>query len=161
MRAVVQRVTNADVKIDGRVSGKIDNGLLVLLGVGNGDTEEDMKYIADKIIKLRIFSDENDKMNLSLEDVGGSMLVISQFTLYGDCSHGRRPYFGNAMEPVSANEMYEKFVAYIRGQGIHTETGEFGADMKVSLTNDGRKTQKSRQRKQRTVLILKERKMLI
>ena len=137
MRAVVQRVTNADVKIDGRVNGKIDNGLLVLLGVGNGDTEEDMKYIADKIIKLRIFSDENDKMNLSLEDVGGSMLVISQFTLYGDCSHGRRPYFGNAMDPVSANEMYEKFVAYIRGQGIHTETGEFGADMKVSLTNDG------------------------
>ena len=137
MRAVVQRVTNADVKIDGRVNGKINNGLLVLLGVGNGDTEEDMKYIADKIIKLRIFSDENDKMNLSLEDVGGSMLVISQFTLYGDCSHGRRPYFGNAMEPVSANEMYEKFVAYIREQGIHTETGEFGADMKVSLTNDG------------------------
>ena len=126
MRAVVQRVTNADVKIDGRVNGKIDDGLLVLLGVGNGDTEEDMKYIADKIIKLRIFSDENDKMNLSLEDVGGSMLVISQFTLYGD-----------AMEPVSANEMYEKFVAYIREQGIHTETGEFGADMKVSLTNDG------------------------
>lgn len=137
MRAVVQRVTNADVKIDGRVNGKIDDGLLVLLGVGNGDTEEDMKYIADKIIKLRIFSDENDKMNLSLEDVGGSMLVISQFTLYGDCSHGRRPYFGNAMEPVSANEMYEKFVAYIREQGIHTETGEFGADMKASLTNDG------------------------
>ena len=137
MRAVVQRVTNADVKIDGRVNGKIDNGLLVLLGVGNGDTEEDMKYIADKIIKLRIFSDEYDKMNLSLEDVGGSMLVISQFTLYGDCSHGRRPYFGNAMEPVSANEMYEKFVAYIRERGIHTETGEFGADMKVSLTNDG------------------------
>ena len=137
MRAVVQRVTNADVKIDGRVNGKIDNGLLVLLGVGNGDTEEDMKYIADKIIKLRIFSDENDKMNLSLEDVGGSMLVISQFTLYGDCPHGRRPYFGNAMEPVSANEMYEKFVAYIRKQGIHIETGEFGADMKVSLTNDG------------------------
>ena len=137
MRAVVQRVTNADVKIDGRVNGIIDDGLLVLLGVGNGDTEEDMKYIADKIIKLRIFSDENDKMNLSLEDVGGSMLVISQFTLYGDCSHGRRPYFGNAMEPVSANEMYEKFVAYIREQGIHTETGEFGADMKVSLTNDG------------------------
>lgn len=137
MRAVVQRVTNADVKIDGRVNGKIDNGLLVLLGVGNGDTEEDMKYIADKIIKLRIFSDENDKMNLSLEDVGGSMLIISQFTLYGDCSHGRRPYFGNAMESVSANEMYEKFVAYIKEQGIHTETGEFGADMKVSLTNDG------------------------
>ena len=137
MRAVVQRVTNADVKIDGRVNGKIDNGLLVLLGVGNGDTEEDMKYIADKIIKLRIFSDENDKMNLSLADIDGEVLVISNFTLYADCSHGRRPYFGNAMEPVSANEMYEKFVAYIREQGIHTETGEFGADMKVSLTNDG------------------------
>lgn len=118
MRAVVQRVTNADVKIDGRVNGKIDNGLLVLLGVGNGDTEEDMKYIADKIIKLRIFSDENDKMNLSLEDVGGSMLVISQFTLYGDCSHGRRPYFGNAMEPVSANEMYENLL-HISGNKVY------------------------------------------
>ena len=137
MRAVVQRVTSADVKIDGEIRGKIDNGFMVLLGVGNGDTEEDMKYIADKIINLRVFSDENDKMNLSLADVGGSMLVISQFTLYGDCSHGRRPYFGDAMEPVGANKMYEDFVAYVRDKGIHTETGEFGADMKVSLTNDG------------------------
>lgn len=137
MRAVVQRVTSADVKIDGEVKGKIDNGFMVLLGVGNGDTEEDMKYIADKIINLRVFSDEHDKMNLSLADVGGSMLVISQFTLYGDCSHGRRPYFGDAMEPVGANKMYENFVAYVRDKGIHTETGEFGADMKVSLTNDG------------------------
>lgn len=137
MRAVVQRVTSADVKIDGEVKGKIDNGFMVLLGVGNGDTAEDMKYIADKIINLRVFSDENDKMNLSLADVGGSMLVISQFTLYGDCSHGRRPYFGDAMEPVGANKMYEDFVAYVRDKGIHTETGEFGADMKVSLTNDG------------------------
>ena len=137
MRAVVQRVTSADVKIDGEVKGKIDNGFMVLLGVGNGDTEEDMKYIADKIINLRVFSDEHDKMNLSLADVDGSMLVISQFTLYGDCSHGRRPYFGDAMEPVGANKMYENFVAYVRDKGIHTETGEFGADMKVSLTNDG------------------------
>lgn len=137
MRAVVQRVTSADVKIDGEVKGKIDNGFMVLLGVGNGDTEEDMKYVADKIINLRVFSDEHDKMNLSLADVGGSMLVISQFTLYGDCSHGRRPYFGDAMEPVGANKMYENFVAYVRDKGIHTETGEFGADMKVSLTNDG------------------------
>ena len=137
MRAVVQRVTGADVKIAGEVRGKTDKGFLVLLGVGNGDTEEDMKYIADKIINLRIFSDENDKMNLSLTDVGGSMLVISQFTLYGDCSHGRRPYFGDAMEPVGANDMYEKFVAYVRSKGIHTETGEFGADMQVTLTNDG------------------------
>ena len=137
MRAVVQRVTYSSVEVDGEIVGEINKGFNVLLGISKEDTEEDMKYIADKIIKLRIFSDENDKMNLSLEDVGGSMLVISQFTLYGNCSHGRRPYFGNAMEPVSANEMYEKFVAYIRGQGIHTETGEFGADMKVSLTNDG------------------------
>ena len=137
MRAVIQRVTSASVKIDGKTCGKIDNGILVLLGVGNGDTGEDMKYIADKIINLRVFSDENDKMNLSLADVGGSILVISQFTLYGDCSHGRRPYFGGAMEPVGANEMYEEFVKYVREQGIHTETGEFGADMKVTLTNDG------------------------
>lgn len=137
MRAVVQRVTGADVKIDGHVNGQIDNGLMVLLGVGNGDTTEDMKYIADKIINLRIFNDENDKINLSIKDVGGSMLVISQFTLYGDCSHGRRPYFGDAMEPNGANKMYEDFVAYIREQGVHTETGEFGADMKVTLTNDG------------------------
>lgn len=137
MRAVVQRVTYADVKIDGVVNGKIDKGFMVLLGVGQEDTEEDMKYIADKIIRLRVFSDENDKMNLSLEDVGGEMLVISQFTLYGDCSHGRRPYFGDAMNPTDANKMYEKFVAYVREQGIHTETGQFGADMQVTLTNDG------------------------
>lgn len=137
MKAVIQRVTSADVKIDGKINGEISNGLMVLLGVGNGDTDEDMKYIADKIINLRIFSDENDKMNLSLKDVGGSMLVISQFTLYGDCSHGRRPYFGDAMEPVGANEMYKSFVEYVKEQGIHTETGEFGADMKVTLTNDG------------------------
>lgn len=137
MKAVIQRVKNADVKIDGKINGEIGNGLMVLLGVRNGDTDEDMKYIADKIIGMRIFSDENDKMNLSLKDVGGSMLVISQFTLYGDCSHGRRPYFGGAMEPQGANEMYEKFVIYVKEQGIHTETGEFGADMKVSLTNDG------------------------
>ena len=118
-------------------SHNIENGFVVLLGIGNGDTAEDMRYIADKIINLRIFCDENNKMNLSLTDVGGSILVISQFTLYGDCSHGRRPYFGEAMEPVGANEMYEDFVAYVKGQGIHTETGKFGADMKVTLTNDG------------------------
>ena len=137
MRAVVQRVTHAEVKIDGSVRGKIDDGFLVLLGVGKGDTTEDMKYIADKIINLRVFSDENGKMNLSLTDIDGSMLVISQFTLYGDCSHGRRPYFGDAMEPLGANKLYENFVAYVREQEIHTETGEFGADMRVTLTNDG------------------------
>lgn len=137
MRAIVQRVTYADVKIDGEVNGKINNGFMVLLGVGQADTAEDMKYIADKIIKLRIFSDENDKMNLSIEDVGGEMLVISQFTLYGDCSRGRRPYFGDAMNPDDANKMYEEFVEYVRSQGIHTQTGRFGADMQVTLTNDG------------------------
>ena len=137
MKAVLQRVKNAEVTVDGESVGKIGEGYMLLLGVMNGDTKEDAELLAKKTAMLRVFTDENDKMNLSLEDVGGSMLVISQFTLYGDCSHGRRPYFGNAMEPVSANEMYEKFVAYIREQGIHTETGEFGADMKVSLTNDG------------------------
>ena len=137
MRAVVQRVTNADVKIDGRVNGKIDDGLLVLLGVGNGDTEEDMKYIADKIIKLRIFSDENDKMNLSLEDVGGSMLVISQFTLYGDCRKGKRPSFDKAAGAEMANAYYEKFVAGARSKGLSVGTGKFQAHMLVSLVNNG------------------------
>lgn len=137
MRAVIQRVSEAAVKVDNSCIGSIKNGLLVLLGVGDGDTDEDMKYIADKIIKMRIFSDENGKMNLSLEDIGGEMLVISQFTLYGDCSHGRRPYFGDAMEPVGAEKIYMDFVEYIRKNGIHTETGEFGADMQVSLINDG------------------------
>ncbi len=137
MRAVIQRVTEAQVKIDGAVHGGIGTGFLVLLGVGEGDTDTDLKYIADKIINLRIFSDENGKMNLSLADVNGAMLVISQFTLYGDCSHGRRPYFGAAMDPDGAKRMYEEFIAYARGKGVHVETGEFGADMKVTLTNDG------------------------
>lgn len=137
MKAVIQRVIEAAVLIDGEVKGSIGKGLAVLLGVGEGDTEEDMKYIADKIINLRIFSDENGKMNLSLEDIDGDMLIVSQFTLYGDCSHGRRPYFGDAMEPVGANEMYESFVEYIKANGIYAQTGEFGADMKVTLTNDG------------------------
>ena len=138
MRAVVQRVTNADVKIDGRVNGKIDNGLLVLLGVGNGDTEEDMKYIADKIIKLRIFSDENDKMNLSLADIDGEVLVISNFTLYADCSHGRRPNFMKAAKPDIAEPLYEYFCKKMLDNGVRkAEKGIFGADMKVSLLNDG------------------------
>lgn len=137
MKAIIQRVTAAEVKIDGVVHGKINDGFLVLLGVGEGDTDADMKYIADKVINLRIFSDENGKMNLSLADIGGKMLVISQFTLYGDCSHGRRPYFGGAMNPADAERMYVEFVEYVRGRGVHVETGEFGADMKVTLTNDG------------------------
>ena len=137
MRAVVQRVDSAAVEVEGAMVGSVGKGLLVLLGVEKEDTDRDLEYLLDKVAGLRIFEDEQGKMNLSVADVGGGLLVVSQFTLYGDCSHGRRPYFGNAMEPVSANEMYEKFVAYIKEQGIHTETGEFGADMKVSLTNDG------------------------
>lgn len=137
MKAVIQRVSEASVVVDGAELGRINTGYMVLLGMGAGDTDEDMKYIADKIINLRVFSDENDKMNLSLADVDGEMLVISQFTLYGDCSHGRRPYFGGAMNPSEAEPMYERFIEYVRSQGVHVETGEFGADMKVSLTNDG------------------------
>lgn len=137
MRAVIQRVTSAQVKVDDDVCGKISGGLLVFLGVGKEDTAEDIAYLADKIINLRIFGDENGKMNLSLKDVNGGMLVISQFTLYGDCSHGRRPYFGDAMNPETAEKMYRSFTEYVRGNGIHAETGIFGADMQVTLTNSG------------------------
>ena len=137
MRAILQRVLNASVKVDGKTIGEIDKGLLVFLGVGDGDTEKDLKYIADKCIGLRIFSDEEDKMNLSLTDVGGQMLVISQFTLYGDCRKGRRPSFTSSMEPVKAKEMYESFIKYVEETDIKTAHGEFGADMKVELINDG------------------------
>ena len=137
MRAILQRVLNASVKVDGKTIGEIEKGLLVFLGVGEGDTEKDLKYIADKCIGLRIFSDEEDKMNLSLTDVGGQMLVISQFTLYGDCRKGRRPSFTSSMEPIKAKEMYESFIKYIEQSGVKTEHGEFGADMKVELINDG------------------------
>ena len=137
MRAILQRVLNASVKVDDKTIGEIEKGLLVFLGVGDGDTEKDLKYIADKCIGLRIFSDEEDKMNLSLTDVGGQMLVISQFTLYGDCRKGRRPSFTSSMEPVKAKEMYESFIKYVEETGIKTAHGEFGADMKVELINDG------------------------
>ncbi len=137
MRAALQRVSGAKVAVGGETRGSIEKGLLVLLGVGGGDTDEDMMYIADKIINLRVFADGDDKMNLSLKDIGGAMLVISQFTLYGDCSHGRRPYFGGAMEPVGAKKLYEKFTEYVRSKGVRVETGCFGADMQVTLVNDG------------------------
>lgn len=137
MRAVVQRVKKADVSVDGEIIGEIDNGLLVFLGIGDGDNEEDLKYIADKLIGLRIFSDENDKMNLSVTDIGGSVLAISQFTLYGDCRKGRRPKFTAAMEPTEARRLYGEFVAYLKKAGINTAQGEFGADMSVRLVNDG------------------------
>ena len=137
MRAVLQVVTNADVKIDGQIAGEIQKGLLVLLGVGKDDTTEQIKKLADKIIKLRIFDDEDGKTNLSIKDVGGSMLIVSQFTLYWNCKKGNRPSFDNAMPPQIANELYLDFVYYMKEQGIKVQTGQFGADMKVSLTNDG------------------------
>ncbi|MBO5060587.1 MAG: D-tyrosyl-tRNA(Tyr) deacylase [Clostridia bacterium] len=137
MRSVVQRVKSAQVQIDGEVVGKISGGLLVLLGVCDEDTEQDVTWLADKIAGLRIFTDENDKMNLSLEDVGGGVLVVSQFTLYGNCKKGRRPNFSAAGKPDFAEKMYNKFTEYLRGRIKTVETGRFGADMLVSLENDG------------------------
>lgn len=137
MRSVIQRVNRASVTVDEKIIGKIEKGLLVLLAVCDEDTDEDLKWLADKIIGLRIFSDENEKMNLSLSDVNGGILVVSQFTLYGDCKKGRRPYFAAAGKPEYANIMYEKFVNYVKERVGEVATGEFGADMKVSLENDG------------------------
>lgn len=137
MRAVVQRVSQASVVVEEKTIGKIEKGLLVFLGIGDGDTDTDLKYIADKVMGLRIFSDENDKMNLNVADIGGEILIVSQFTLYGDCRKGRRPNFTSSMEPVKANKMYEDFIKYLNDNGMKTAHGEFGADMKVELLNDG------------------------
>lgn len=137
MRIVLQRVSSASVTVDGKICGEIGVGYLVLLGVGQGDTEEDCRRLADKIINLRIFSDENDKINLSLSDVGGGLLVVSQFTLYADCRKGNRPNFIQAGKPDEAERLYNYFADYCRSKGKHVETGIFGADMKVQLVNDG------------------------
>ena len=137
MRIVLQRVTSASVKVDGNITGKIDTGFLLLFGVGHEDTEEDCRRLADKISGLRIFSDENDKINLDLSSVGGKLLVVPQFTLYADCRKGNRSNFIQAAKPEKANALYEYFVEYLRRKGIHVETGVFGADMKVELLNDG------------------------
>lgn len=137
MRAVIQRVNGASVEKDGAVIGKIGKGFLVLLGVYDDDSEDDMKYIADKIINLRVFEDENGKMNLSLEQISGELLIVSQFTLCGDCRKGRRPSFDKAGKPQHAEEMYEKFIKYCKDNNFTTEHGRFGADMQVSLINDG------------------------
>ena len=137
MRAVIQRVLNAAVAIDGRTAGEIGHGMLVLLGVGKDDTEADIERLASKLVKLRIFEDENGKINKSITDVHGAMLIVSQFTLYWNCKKGNRPSFENAMPPKEAEEMYIRFVERMKETGIPCETGEFGADMKVSLTNDG------------------------
>ncbi len=137
MRACIQRVSQARVVVEGEVTGEIGRGLLVLLGVAATDTEAELKWLADKIVGLRIFDDEAGKMNLSLSDVAGGMLVVSQFTLYGDCKKGRRPSFIDAAPPEMAEAMYERFVAYIAQGGTPTATGRFRTTMAVELVNDG------------------------
>ncbi|MBE6935998.1 MAG: D-tyrosyl-tRNA(Tyr) deacylase [Ruminococcaceae bacterium] len=137
MIAVIQRVSRASVKVEEKIEGACEKGFLVLLGVKKGDTREDADLLADKICGLRIFTDENDKMNLALSDVGGTILAISNFTLLADASHGRRPNFMNAELPIQADELYRHFVRACRIKGIHTETGVFGAHMEVELLNDG------------------------
>jgi D-tyrosyl-tRNA(Tyr) deacylase len=137
MRAVVQRVSSAKVEVDGEVVGAIERGLLVYLGAGKGDTSEDRAYVLAKVLGLRVFENEAGKMDHSVVDVGGALLVVSQFTLYGDLRRGRRPSFDGAMPPEEAERAYEAFVHEARAQGVAVATGRFRADMKVSSTNDG------------------------
>lgn len=137
MRCVLQRVTSASVAVHGKIVGQIGKGLMVLVGVSSGDGEKDIQYMADKLPNLRIFEDEQGKMNLSLLDVGGSILAVSQFTLLGDARGGRRPSFIEAARPETANPMYEELVRRLRETGLAVETGVFQAEMAVSLVNDG------------------------
>ena len=137
MRAVVQRVKKSSVKVDEKIVGSIQYGLNVLIGINVDDTLDDLKYIVDKVINLRIFHDDNDKMNLSVKDIDGEILAISQFTLYGDCRKGRRPNFMNALGGEEAKSFYDKFVEIMKETGLKVETGIFGADMKVDIKNDG------------------------
>ena len=137
MRAVVQRVTQASVSVGGRCTGRIGAGVLILLGVGQEDTERDARTLAEKTVNLRIFDDDKGQMNRSLLDVGGAALVVSQFTLFGDCRKGRRPSYASAAPPEKARPLYEEFVTALRASGVVAETGEFQAMMAVDLTNDG------------------------
>ena len=137
MRCVVQRVTSSSVTVDGVISGQIGPGLMVLIGVSAEDTDADLKYMAEKVPNLRIFDDENGVMNRSVLDVGGSILAVSQFTLYGDARGGRRPSYIRAAKPDKADELYERLIACWREKGIHVETGIFRTEMKVALVNDG------------------------
>ncbi|HKS72298.1 MAG TPA: D-aminoacyl-tRNA deacylase [Terriglobales bacterium] len=137
MRAVIQRVSRASVTVNGELTGRISRGLLVLLGVSRSDTEKDADYLADKIAGLRVFEDGGGKMNLSVSDVGGAVLAVSQFTLYGDARRGKRPSFDEAARPERARELYEYFVSRIRGAGLVCETGRFQEMMQVELVNDG------------------------
>lgn len=137
MRACLQRVREASVTVDAEVVGRIGVGLLVLLGVGRDDATRDVEYLADKILGLRVFDDEAGKMNLALADVGGQLLVVSQFTLWGDCRKGRRPSYSDAAPPEVAERLYEEFVRATRARGVVVETGRFRANMQVALVNDG------------------------
>jgi|SRR5215472_10428236 len=137
MRAVIQRVTRAKVSVDGAITGEIERGLLVLLGIGKEDSEADADYLADKVAGLRVFEDGEGKMNRSVGEAGGAVLVVSQFTLYGDVRKGKRPSFDAAAPPIEARELYEYFVARIGSAGIHCETGRFQERMAVELVNDG------------------------
>lgn len=137
MRAVIQRVSEAKVEIDGKINGEIGKGFLVLIAVHNDDEISDIDYMVNKISKLRVFEDDEGKMNLSLTDIGGELLIVSQFTLYGDSRKGNRPSFIHSAKPPKSVEYYEEFLKKMRETGLKVETGEFGADMKVSLINDG------------------------
>ena len=137
MKLIVQRVKEAEVKVDSKIAGKIGKGFLVLLGVKTTDTKVEADYLIKKLCGLRVFEDENGKMNLALKDIGGELLIVSQFTLYGDCTNGYRPSFTDAARPDVAEPLYEYFCEQCQNNGIHVERGIFGADMKVSLLNDG------------------------
>ena len=139
MRALIQRVKRASVTINSQIQiiGKINEGLLIFLGVGEDDTEKQVQYLVEKCTGLRIFTDEQDKMNLSVKDIKGEILVVSQFTLYGDCKKGKRPSFVRAARPETAIPLYESFIAHCKNTGLNVQTGEFGADMQIELINDG------------------------
>ena len=137
MRALLQRVSSAAVRVDGRIVGEIDRGFCILLGVTHADTNKEADWLANKIAGIRLFEDDAGKMNLGLEDIGGELLVISQFTLYGDARKGRRPSFINASRPEHSEPMYEYFVEKLREAGFKVATGQFGGDMKVEINNDG------------------------
>lgn len=137
MKAVVQRVLEACLKVDGKIISEIGQGMVIFLGIGQGDTENDLEKMVDKICKLRIFTDDNDKMNLSIFDTNGQILLVSQFTLYADCTHGNRPSFLSAEKPDRAKELYEKALQLFSQRGIICKPGLFGADMKINALNDG------------------------
>jgi D-tyrosyl-tRNA(Tyr) deacylase len=137
LRLLLQRVSRAEVRVAGRITGRIDRGYLLLVGLTHGDSEETLVWMADKVVGLRLFADAGDKMNLALGDVGGAVLVVSQFTLYGDAAKGRRPSFIDAARPEIAQPLYERFVALLAARGVAVQTGEFGAMMEVELVNDG------------------------